>query len=768
MNIRQILAGGLAAIAAGATIAFGAFGAGLGDYVVTDTAQLLSPMIVIGGSATAPPNAADVLGGIDVGVAVAGYATKLVTVAGAAGVPSVTDGGLITSDLNKTYIGKTWDLVKSTVTDTELPVLLATGTFIDLNTSEISYQSQIEPGSGLTVSYGTTVDFQEPFLYTTFGSTGKYNTTVLFLGGLDPSAVGSDYSIELFGSDFTFGPTSTQGLQKLTLYSSVGAQTVSLTVGGSVDVTVEGSAYTIEMFAYQTSPAGVALKINGASTTPTVWIEGGTYSLPGSTTKILVNDVSVLQQGGAQGGMVTGSCQLFIGTSKIVFEDGMQIYKNDVVLTNTRVAIENTSSKIIKLEVEIGPDMDNNLKDGESFTDPVWGTFKWNLGGMTPGITSDVREQIKIDRDGSNRVKLTFTNRDGNENGVDVLYGTGAAFSQTVDGTHAFHTKQLNSSESGWQNIAIGDYFVVNTDKRTRIFKYDTYYPALGKEYVQFSDIGSGVIYKVYYKTDSFLRIGTQTHNVSYDSSTHSVAVDLSGGDPTWTANVTVSMYTREEAQIELDNPYINITESPLYTIGNDPTGKEIPVRATYSAANGALFTVVTGDITMHDVGTTFEDKGITEYGTYVDALGDSVGTKNIVVYYPGKRPAYANVAVGANPSIVVGEAAGGTVEQAVKITQPVAKFASEISSPSGITSDLILIGGPCANSLVATLMNTTLATCFADWQAYNGGITEGIIKEFTDAFGSGQKALVVAGTDAADTRNMAAKVMQGTLAYQN
>lgn len=765
MNIRQILAGGLAAIAAGATIAFGAFGAGLGDYVVTDTAQLLSPMIVIGGSATAPPNAADVLGGIDVGVAVAGYATKLVTVAGAAGVPSVTDGGLITSDLNKTYIGKAWNLVKSTVTDTELPVLLATGTFIDVNTSEISYQSQIEPSSGLTVSYGTTVDFQEPFLYTTFGSTGKYNTTVLFLGGLDPSAVGSDYSIELYGSDFTFGPTSTQGLQKLTLYSSVGAQTVSLTVGGSVDVTVEGSAYTIEMFAYQTSPAGVALKINGASTTPTVWIEGGTYSLPGSTTKILVNDVSVLQQGGAQGGMVTGSCQLFIGTSKIVFEDGMQIYKNDVVLTNTKVSIENTTSKIIKLEVEIGPDMDNNIKDGESFTDPVWGTFKWNLGGMTPGVTSDVREQIKIDRDGSNRVKLTFTNRDGNENGVDVYYGSGTTFTQTVDGTHNFVTNQIDSGMPSWQNIAIGDYFVVNMDKRTRIFKYDTYYPALGKEYVQFSDIGSGVIYKVYYKTDSFLRIGTQTHNVTYDSSSHSVAVDLSGACADFSCNTTVSMYTREEARIDLDNPFINVTESPLYTIGNDPTGEVIAFLASYSAANGAVFTTNT---TTHDVGTTFEDKALTSYGTFIDLLGDSVGIKNIVVYYPGKRPAYANVAVGANPSITVGEAAGGTVEQAVKITQPVAKFASEISTPSGITSDLILIGGPCANSLVATLMNTTAATCFDDWKAYNGGITEGLIKEFTDAFGSGQKALVVAGTNAPDTRNMAAKVMQGTLDYQN
>ncbi|UCD07423.1 MAG: S-layer protein, partial [Candidatus Aenigmatarchaeota archaeon] len=532
-----------------------------------------------------------------------------------------------------------------------------------------------------------------------------------------------------------------------------------------VDVTVEGTPFTIEMFAYQTSPLGVSLKINGASTTPTVWLESGTYSLPGTTTKVLVNDVSVLQQGGAQGGTVTGSCQLFIGTSKLVFEEGMQVYKNDVVLTNTKVAIENTSTKIIKLEVQIGPDMDNNLKDGDSFTDPVWGTFKWNLDGMTPGATSDVREQIKIDRDGSNRVKLTFTNRDGNENGVDVLYGSGSTFTQTVDGTHNFHTSQYNSSEAGWQKIAIGDYFVISKDQRTRIMKYDTYYPAVGKEYVQFSDIGSGVIYKVYYKTDSFIRLGTQTHNVSYDSSSHNVAVDLSGADPGFTANATVSMWTREEARIDLDNPFINITESPLYTIGNDPTGEVISFLASYSAANGALFTT---NISTHDVGTTFEDKAITDYGTFVDLLGDSVGIKNIVVYYPGKRPAYPNVAVGANPSIVVGEAAGGTVEQAVKITQPVAKFASEISDPSGITSDLILIGGPCANSLVATLMNTTAATCFTDWQAYDGGITEGIIKEFTDAFGSGQKALVVAGTNAADTRNMAAKVMQGTLDYQN
>ena len=99
-------------------------------------------------------------------------------------------------------------------------------------------------------------------------------------------------------------------------------------------------------------------------------------------------------------------------------------------------------------------------------------------------------------------------------------------------------------------------------------------------------------------------------------------------------------------------------------------------------------------------------------------------------------------------------------MQTAVKITKPVAKFANEVSTAS-LTSDLILVGGPCANSLVATLMAADNVTC-ASWS-----FSKGVIKEYATAFGSAQKALVVAGTNAADTRSLAADVMAGTLSFQ-
>ena len=227
MNIKKILAGGIAAIAVGATIAVGAIGASdsLGDYVVTDTNALLSPMIVIGGSPTAPVHSADVIGGIDVGVAVAGFATTDVSIAGAEGVPGVSNGALVSSDLNKTYIGAPFTQVRTSFTSTDLPVLLEPKSFTDMNSSKTTLGQQITTGSQV-VAYGRPGTEETPLLYATFGPTFKYNLTLLFIGGLDPSAVDSTYSIEFFNKKYTFG--STKSTQSLDLYSSTGASTLTL------------------------------------------------------------------------------------------------------------------------------------------------------------------------------------------------------------------------------------------------------------------------------------------------------------------------------------------------------------------------------------------------------------------------------------------------------------------------------------------------------------------------------------------------------------
>jgi len=121
-------------------------------------------------------------------------------------------------------------------------------------------------------------------------------------------------------------------------------------------------------------------------------------------------------------------------------------------------------------------------------------------------------------------------------------------------------------------------------------------------------------------------------------------------------------------------------------------------------------------------------------------------------------------VAAGSDPKFST-SGTGGTYDAAVKIKTPVAKFDNEVST-AGLSADLILIGGPCANSLVATLLSSESTTCTSDANGFITKYPNGLIKEVTNAFGSGKKALIVAGKNGAGTRALAAKVMQGTLAF--
>ena len=147
-------------------------------------------------------------------------------------------------------------------------------------------------------------------------------------------------------------------------------------------------------------------------------------------------------------------------------------------------------------------------------------------------------------------------------------------------------------------------------------------------------------------------------------------------------------------------------------------------------------------------------------YGVYVTRT--TSGQDTLTLYYPDDQ-VHAILGVGdVDGTASVGGSTGTTVNAAVVITSPVAKLDNEIDT-TALTSDLILVGGPCANSLVATLaaVNGSDIPACDSWT-----LTTGLIKEVTDAFDSGQKALVVAGTTADDTRWLASQVMQGTLDY--
>jgi S-layer protein (TIGR01564 family) len=194
-----------------------------------------------------------------------------------------------------------------------------------------------------------------------------------------------------------------------------------------------------------------------------------------------------------------------------------------------------------------------------------------------------------------------------------------------------------------------------------------------------------------------------------------------------------------------------------------DTAGAEVQdaviVRIADGSGSGVDLTVQAPALTATTQGsdTMTSDNSVTEYydryGTYAMYDSDSQGLVEIT--YPDNQ-AIAKIAVGTAPTFGT-SGTGGTVETAVKIKNPVSKLASEINTAS-LSGDLILIGGPCANSLVAELVEDGSLTATGETLTCAGWTpTKGIIKEVSDAFGSGQKALVVAGTTADDTRSLAA-----------
>ena len=111
----------------------------------------------------------------------------------------------------------------------------------------------------------------------------------------------------------------------------------------------------------------------------------------------------------------------------------------------------------------------------------------------------------------------------------------------------------------------------------------------------------------------------------------------------------------------------------------------------------------------------------------------------------------------------------GGTYKTYAPLSLPVAKLASEVTPADKANAHIVLVGGPCANSLVQALVDAgkldASMTCAGGTPgpAWTPGVA--YVKVVEDAFATGRVALVVAGTNAADTRLATSLLSQGKLA---
>lgn len=244
---------------------------------------------------------------------------------------------------------------------------------------------------------------------------------------------------------------------------------------------------------------------------------------------------------------------------------------------------------------------------------------------------------------------------------------------------------------------------------------------------------------------------GVRWYSIDTSATNGTVTLRLAKGKSTATSGQTNStspgVLLLEEQD---DNSDVN---SVLVDISTDTSSSDLRTNANaadFSSASQGTGTLTRDSNTDISFNTDF-------WGTV--SWRDTSDQDKVTLWYPDEQVS-ASVYVLAEGATIGGTSSTGgtTVDKWTvnPIKTALAKLDNEVTSADKATKHLILVGGPCVNTLVADL-NTAgkFPYSCSSWPGRNFGLLQVV----DDAFASGKVALVVAGTRSADTRVVTSKL---------
>jgi len=154
---------------------------------------------------------------------------------------------------------------------------------------------------------------------------------------------------------------------------------------------------------------------------------------------------------------------------------------------------------------------------------------------------------------------------------------------------------------------------------------------------------------------------------------------------------------------------------------------------------------------TLQDIGAASQD--VVTNGGLIVTNPSNAGSNTAIIKAPAQT---LNVMAYIGKAGAGTTTTGGTVNQLVPVTTPIAMLDTEVT-PAVYSKNMVLVGGPCVNSIVANMAaNGTFKYTCSGWPGSNFGY----ISVANNVFSQGTTVVVVAGTTAPDTR-LAADVFQ-------
>jgi hypothetical protein len=663
--------------------------------------------------------------------------TTTVAVEGAAET-NVLGGVEVASSNDNLNLGESWEQAESELTDSDFPDLLADGIVEDDDENdEIEYSQEIQLQAGPKVEFGRDDDDlgDDPMLYLDFQAGMAYKLDVDFAEALDITALNDNEEIELFGITWTFDNDIGDD-DDVVLYGS------DITATVNVGETITLAGVEISVTGANTDSNTAIIVVNGA----TKQVEEGDYVTVGGT-QLYVKNI-FLQTIPVESAAV----EFFIGSTEMTLPACTGASGEDIELDGDTIdgvtfscTGDNNATEEWMFEVtpaDMDDDLDRYLVLGGSFVDPLFGTFEVNFAGAVPPLAEapKLMAEFKVNGD---ELQVTATNEDGDEY-------TFSPYELDANDRVTNQTEWIPIDAAPISNIDEDDWFITEKNGVSKVLMLDRVFSENSVDKVTFEDL-----------TDGSKRTYTDGQTVK-DTNCVVDAIDTGNDQVDLTGCAATSVFeAKNDWSIDLmgtapywDNSSSESAAGIEITEGFDQSEDElVPELITFEITDGVRASTSDWDLGIQGLAgntttTVADDDNEWEYlltpmGTYAEF--DDEDNTMITFWYPFEDEAYYQVFFA--PTGAKSVTSGGASGVETELVNPIGVGAAVMDSdaPSADTANLIVVGGPCANTVAARLMGNP-ANCAE-------GFVEGKAKIKLFSKANDHVSIVVAGYSAIDTQ---------------
>ncbi len=453
----------------------------------------------------------------------------------------------------KIYLNEPLYTARTVISRVDLPNVLSKGTFS--GNVQTDYDQSINIGGYPKVIYAKEPSpLNDPsyvLKFITVSSKYLYDSSITFSQALDftdPNSIGEP--IILFGKEFIVSPETDK--EKLVLFEN--GVFLALNNRNPVrNVNIKNEEYSIELISASDTAATVKVIDNkGNSDSKTISEE---------SSKVIENLIVAVEN--ADETNLEISANLVIGSDKIRLtnEGGINKGAEERYIDGTNVKIEGGLTATTKIHLYISAsDSDHDaILPGESFIDPVFGTFKVYFFGLNIPTESDKRETIKINNLEDDKMQLTFKARYADaaktiiwvKNLPNLIQ---LAYDDDVHKISVFENEQI------YRN----GYVVVGNEESGRLIKVSIVYLSSSSytdDKVEFTDVLSGDIYTstITGKGIGTVNIGGKSYSIAYGGTSSSdsnwVRINYPDSRGPNSAVIYPTIYTEKGAKLAFYEP---------------------------------------------------------------------------------------------------------------------------------------------------------------------------------------------------------------------